>query len=82
MDKQRPLPCYDIEKTASVTEMTGLIPFAIAHDYQAESYEALYPVHRQQTDNDSPDPADAYGVCPNPEADELMEQNLSINSSK
>ena len=66
MAKKRPLPCYDIEKTASVTEMTGLIPFALENDYQAESYEALYPIHRQQTDNDSPDPDDLPGVCPNP----------------
>ena len=71
MVKQRPLPCYDIEKTASVTEMTGLIPFALEHEYQAEAYEALYPVHRQQTDDDTPDPADARGVCPNPAADEF-----------
>ena len=38
MEKQRLLPCYDIEKTASVTEMTGLIPFALEYDHQAESY--------------------------------------------
>lgn len=69
MAKKRPLPCYDIEKTASVTEMTGLIPFALEHDYQAESYEALYPIHRQQTDDDSPDPDDLPGVCPNLTAD-------------
>ena len=72
MAKQRPLPCYDIEKTASVTEMTGLIPFALEHEHQAESYEALYPIHRQQTDGDSPDPSDEPGVCPNPVADELL----------
>ena len=64
MAQKRPLPCYDIEKTASVTEMTGLIPFALESDYQAESYEALYPLHRQQTDNDTPDPDDLPGVCP------------------
>lgn len=82
MKKQRPLPCYDIEKTASATEMTGLIPFALEYDHQAESYEALYPVHRQQTDNDSPDPTDFPGVCPNPETDELMEQTFPSNNSK
>lgn len=82
MKKQRPLPCYDIEKTASVTEMTGLIPFALEYDHQAESYEALYPVHRQQIDNDSPDPTDMPGVCPNPETDELMEQTFPANNSK
>ena len=82
MNKQRPLPCYDIEKTASVTEMTGLIPFAIEHEHQAESYEALYPLHRQQTDNDSPDPTDAFGVCQNPEADELLRQDSLSGSGK
>ena len=81
MTRQRPLPCYDIEKTASVTEMTGLIPFALEHDYQAESYEALYPVHRQQVDDDTPDPDDAPGVCPNPETDLLMQQ-ASLSSGK
>jgi len=70
MARQRPLPCYDIEKTASATEMTGLIPFALEHEYQAEAYEALYPLHRQQTDDDTPDPTDAPGVCPNPAADD------------
>lgn len=75
MSGHRPLPCYDIEKTASVTEMTGLIPFALAHDFQVESYEALYPLHRQQVDDDTPDPDDAPGVCPNPEAEWLLKQN-------
>lgn len=70
MAQKRPLPCYDIEKTASVTEMTGLIPFALENDDQAESYEALYPIHRQQTSDHSPDPDDLPGVCPNPAADE------------
>ena len=82
MDKQRPLPCYDIEKTASVTEMTGLIPFAIEHEHQAESYEALYPLHHQQVDDDTPDPDDALNVCPNPEADELLRQAILTDSPK
>jgi len=82
MEKQRPLPCYDIEKTASVTEMTGLIPFALEYDHQAESYEALYPLHRQQTDDDTPDPADAPGVCPNPEVEELLRQESLSESRK
>lgn len=82
MEKQRPLPCYDIEKTASVTEMTGLIPFALEYDHQAESYEALYPVHRQKTDDDTPDPTDAPGVCPNPEAEELLRQESLSESRK
>ena len=82
MNRQRPLPCYDIEKSASVTEMTGLIPSALEYEYQAESYEALYPIHRQQTDNDSPDPADAPGVCPNPETDELLRQDLLMHRNK
>ena len=48
MEKQRPLPCYDIEKTVSTTEMTGLIPAGLADEDQAESYEALYPIHKQK----------------------------------
>ena len=58
MKKHLPLPCYDIEKTASVTEMTGLIPFLPEDESQAESYESLYPIHRQQIVPRSPDPDD------------------------
>ena len=66
MKKNRPLPCYDIEQTASATEMTGLIPFLPEDESQAESYEALYPIHRQQTSCLSPDPADTYEELLNP----------------
>lgn len=48
MEKKHLIPYYDIEKTVSTTEATGLIPSAVEDDDQADSYEELYPIHRQK----------------------------------
>lgn len=48
MEKSHPIPFYDIEKPVSCTDQTGLIPTAVEDDEQADSYEELYPIHRQK----------------------------------
>jgi len=48
MEKIHLIPFYDIEKPVSTTDQTGLIPAAIEDDEQADSYEELYPIHRQK----------------------------------
>lgn len=48
MEQNHPIPFYDIEKTVSMTDATGLIPAAIEDDDQADAYEELYPIHRQK----------------------------------
>lgn len=40
-------PSYDLEKVASTTECTGLIPSAVKDEEEAEAYGELYPIHRQ-----------------------------------
>ena len=39
---------YDVEKLASVSEMTGLEPAAVDDEASAEAYEELWPMHRQK----------------------------------
>ena len=41
-------PFYDINKIASTTDMTGLEPAPVLDDAEADSYEELYPMHRQK----------------------------------
>ncbi len=48
MEKRRETSFYDVEKLVSGTDQTGLIPAAIEDEAQAEAYEELYPIHRQQ----------------------------------
>ena len=38
---------YDIEKVASITECTGLIPAALKDEEEAKSYQDLYSIHKQ-----------------------------------
>lgn len=38
-------PIYDIEKVASTTDCTGLIPAAVDDESQAEAYASLYAIH-------------------------------------
>ena len=40
-------PVYDIEKVASNTECTGLIPAALKDEEEAESYQDIYSIHKQ-----------------------------------
>ena len=54
MEQKHPIPFYDIyydiERTvSSATELTGLVPAAIEDEEQADSYEELYPIHRQKS---------------------------------
>ena len=45
--KKREEPTYDLEKVASTTECTGLIPSAVMDEEEADSYRDLYAIHRQ-----------------------------------
>ncbi len=38
---------YDLDKVASITECTGLIPSALMDEEEAESYRDLYSIHKQ-----------------------------------
>ncbi|MBQ8537136.1 MAG: hypothetical protein IJ461_07035 [Clostridia bacterium] len=38
-------PIYDIEKIASATECTGLIPAQVEDEAEVENYAELYAVH-------------------------------------
>lgn len=38
----------DVQTVASATEQTGLIPALPQSETQEESYETIYPVHRQK----------------------------------
>ena len=38
-------PIYDVEKIASATECTGLIPAAADTQAEAENYAELYAIH-------------------------------------
>ncbi len=40
-------PSYDLEKVASTTECTGLIPSALRDEEEADSYGDLYSIHKQ-----------------------------------
>lgn len=40
---------WDVEKLASVTECTGLVPAAIQTPEEAEDYAQLYAIHMQKT---------------------------------
>ena len=41
---------YDVEKVASSTECTGLIPSAAKDEEEAESYGELYAIHTTKPD--------------------------------
>lgn len=41
-------PFYNIQKPISTTDQTGLVQTIPDDDAQAESYEKLYPIHRQK----------------------------------
>lgn len=45
--KKQAEPSYDIEKVASITECTGLIPSALQDEEAADSYQDLYAIHKQ-----------------------------------
>lgn len=38
-------PFYDIEKIASATECTGLMPAQVESEEEAENYAQLYAIH-------------------------------------
>ncbi len=40
---------WDVEKLASATECTGLVPAAIQTPEEAEDYARLYAIHLQKT---------------------------------
>ena len=40
-------PIYDLDKVASITECTGLIPSALQDEEEADAYGDLYSIHRQ-----------------------------------
>ncbi len=40
-------PSYDLEKVASITDCTGLIPSALKDEEEADSYRDLYSIHKQ-----------------------------------
>jgi len=40
---------WDVEKLASATECTGLVPSAIQTPEEAEHYSQLYAIHQQKT---------------------------------
>lgn len=40
---------WDVEKLASTTECTGLVPAAIQTPEEAENYSRLYAIHQQKT---------------------------------
>lgn len=40
---------WDVEKLASATECTGLVPAAIQTPEEAENYSRLYAIHQQKT---------------------------------
>jgi hypothetical protein len=44
-------PVPDINKVAASTECTGLIPFAVASEDEAENYQGLYGIHPQRPAN-------------------------------
>ncbi len=41
-------PVPDIHKVAASTECTGLIPFAVGTEDEAENYQKLYGIHPQK----------------------------------
>lgn len=45
--KNRVEPSYDLEKVASTTECTGLIPSALKDEEEADAYGDLYSIHKQ-----------------------------------
>ena len=42
---------YDVQKLASASELTGLIPAAVSDAAEAEAYEALWPLPAQRPVN-------------------------------
>ena len=46
--KRKKIPYDESEITVSATEQTGLIPALPLSDEEAESYETLYPIHKQK----------------------------------
>ena len=46
--KRKKIPYDESEITVSATEQTGLIPALPLSDEETESYETLYPIHKQK----------------------------------
>ena len=46
--KRKKIPYDESEITVSATEQTGLIPALPLSNEETESYETLYPIHKQK----------------------------------